>query len=277
MLHGAGYHYHEAQLNDELGLEGFSDVIGWLRDRIKSIRVLISGSLDHALNTYVNGDLVAPNSPNVFVQKLSTAKWSDVAKLIAYRPEHLNEYLIDYAAECNTQLTFLNAEILERQAVTIQWLAKVLSDFDHAQRPWRAKTSKAAELHKVTKKMFKVKKVTERGASKTKMGEVFATAKAIEQTHAIMGELSRTLQTLDLKKIKENETTIALYVDKLVADLTNPDLMRDLPKPAIKQLMAQIDNLTTEVEYFAVLVFSSNVTITAYNDSIEEGVKALSR
>lgn len=277
MFHGAGYHYHEANEIEELGLEGFSDIIGWLSARLKDIRSLVGGTLARALNTYVDGDLVAPKSPNVFMQKIAQAKWADVAKLQAFRPEHLNEYLIDYAGECNTQLTFLSAAILERQQETIKWLAKVLSDFDHAQRPWRAKPTKVDDLHKATKKMFKVKKVTERGAAKTKMGEVFATAKAVEQTHEIMLELSRTLQTLDLKKVKENEDTIALYIDKLVEDLSNEDLMLDMPKPAIKQLMAQIDALTKEVEYFSVLVFSSNVTIDAFNKSVDSGIEAMSR
>lgn len=254
------------QLEEELGLEGFSDIL----DYLSSMTDRMGKFLDKLLNKEFTGIEVYPVESSYLdkVFKKTGLSFTDVKKLNLYQPDNLNALMLDYSKELADQLEAY-ADVRARLYEPLnQWLARAASMDGFEEKIWHDRDLKLMDLaksKKILQGFFVSKKRTTTHGDIALGSELYVSRTQFDKTCDELKRIAVAGKAFSLTDLKASEKKTVEYINALMQRQAEGDL--DISRANRKQLANVLQAMAEETEYLVSLCYLGITTIVAWNDN----------
>ncbi|CAH0447976.1 hypothetical protein SM033_00152 [Vibrio phage vB_VpaM_sm033] len=237
-----------------------------------SVGGAIKKTLDWITNNHTTAEMADPISLASHMKTLEKMGFSALADVNVYKPPFAKTDWISYSKVLLEQTTqFSNLEF-RLYAPFQEYLERAVALEGYHNKPITDRKFVHIDAVKARKQFERVNvnedKIEELEAAQAtvKFQKTFRSIRQLQDVEKLVFHIHETLATVNLDSLKKREVLILKEVDTLL-DRIEADEKEDLTPAAKKQLAVTMMNIAEETEYLAMLLFYSNQTIAAWNDT----------
>lgn len=262
----------QRELNEVLDTEAFSS----FEDFIESVSAAVVEAIDWIRNKHKYADIVTPQQLGSHIRELEKIGYTGLAQVNIYLPPYCKVDMLTYAEALLKQVKAV-ADIQQRVYEPVrEHLERAVGLENHHNTPFTDRRFRKNDVEKLTKEFNKVNVPVDADEEElnvvseaTHFKNAFRSLNNVQKAEEVFLEIGKIISKVNLDALKKEEIRILEQLDLLMAKIANGE-KDDFSKAAKKQMASLLTDIALETEYFSVLLFTANVSIEAWNKTVEK-------
>ena len=264
-LTALGSDFAQKEFNKSVGLEGFSDVVGFVSSKLTQWITKQQPAVQNLLPVESSGRF-----PSKLEKLLTKVTYDDLANVAIYQPDGMSGYMQPYSKLLLALVSKIGNIEARLYVPLTEYVEGVLSNPSNVDQIWVPKDLKIvsidkelAELAKVFNPKAKGHAVHDKALFKdryTSIGDYIGTGKAIS-------ELEAEGKQVDVKSLAKAEARLFNSLTMYIKIAKEDNSVVTINKVTISKLTQAVEAIIVETEALAMVIYQINVLQTAFADS----------
>lgn len=252
---------------DVEGIDSIFDFFGMIVTAMKS-------PFEWLENEEKSASLVTPTSFSPYAARAKHLGFSTLARNQAFMPPYCKTDMETYVSLLYKQAAQMR-DIEQRLYKPIATRMEQINAMDNLHnKPWNDRNMEFADVERMKKDFLRINAQEDTDDDKKRVSEhrelakVYSSFNTMEKVDKLLDKTSEAIKSVNLKNLKSLEAEILKHSASFLEDLQSGH-KEAMSKGAQKQFVQTLYALAQETEYMTVVMYNANVTIEAWNKTIE--------